>query len=497
MNTRYTILSVAAAALALTACSNEDELSLQQGDEVVKIASASVVNSAQTRVNSVGTGDTFDSGDSFCLINKSRPSQNKGTYATTDGTNWTQSGGLVLWASGTNDFSAYMPATAAIEPFLIPEDQSTIEKLKSADYMTATASVEKGGDVNLQFAHQLTKVTLNISYTSQYTGNEVVSALKIVKIPNSTPNNNLIKQAGEGYVPYPFVANKTLSEVAQQNYTAIVCPGSYFDTGTYSYFLTMTIGGTEVKLKANNFLQTYNALQAGKAYTFNVQVGDSQANVSTVSVRAWTESALDEVEPENPYTTVTLVPRADSENGRFFTAWNTNDEVFTTALTADYVKVTGTMPSVVFSDGWYDLYALLQNSQKLKTLDLSATTATTMSRTSLFQSQSVETIIMPATLTSITENNFSQCPNLQVVDLSLCTSVPNVDSYSAFKDNGENGMEDRLVTVYVASGMKNEFSNYYPDGNWYNTPWDTLENENRIKIVEKQTVQVYSVNRER
>lgn len=57
MKTRYTILSVAAAALVLTACSNEDELSLQQGDEVVRIASASVVNSAQTRVNSDGAGN--------------------------------------------------------------------------------------------------------------------------------------------------------------------------------------------------------------------------------------------------------------------------------------------------------------------------------------------------------------------------------------------------------------------------------------------------------
>lgn len=483
MKTRHTILSVAAAALVLTACSNEDELSLQQGDEVVRIASASVVNSAQTRVNSDGDGDTFESGDSFCLINKSRPSQNKGTYATTDGTNWTQSGGLVLWASGTNEFSAYMPATAAIEPFLIPEDQSTIEKLKSADYMTTTASVEKGGDVNLQFAHQLTKVTLNISYTNQYTGNEVVSALKIVKIPNSTPNSNIIKQAGEGYVPYPFVADKKLSEVAQQSYTAIVIPGSYYDTGTYSYFLTMTIGGTEVKLKANGFLKTNRALQAGKAYTFNVQVGENQANVSTVSVRAWTESALDDVEPENPYTTVTLVPRADSENGRFFTTRNTNDEVFTTALTADYVKVTGTMPCALWEDGWYDLYMLFMGSQKLKTLDLSATTATAMSTYSLFQSPSVETIIMPATLTNIPEQNFAQCTNLQVVDLSLCTNVPDVDTNAAFIDNGEN----RQVTVYVASGMRNTFLNYCPEGSPIPTyPWQTLENESRIKIIEKE-----------
>lgn len=486
MKTRHTILSVAAAALVLTACSNEDELSLQQGDEVVRIASASVVNSAQTRVNSDGAGDTFESGDSFCLINKSRPSQNKGTYATTDGTNWTQSGGLVLWASGTNEFSAYMPATAAIEPFLIPEDQSTIEKLKSADYMTATASVEKGGDVNLQFAHQLTKVTLNISYTNQYTGNEVVSALKIVKIPNSTPNNNLIMQAGEGYVPYPFVAGKTLSEVHQQSYTAIVIPGSYYDSGTYSYFLTMTIGGTEVNLKANDFLKTNQALQAGKAYTFNVQVGESQANVSTVSVRAWTESALDDVEPENPYTTVTLVPRADSENGRFFTTWNTNDEVFTTALTADYVKVTGTMPCALWGDGWYDLYVLFMGSQKLKTLDLSATTATAMSTYSLFQSPSVETIIMPATLTNIPEQNFAQCTNLQVVDLSLCTNVPDVNTDAAFIDNGKN-YEEREVTVYVASGMRNTFLNYCPEGSPIPTyPWQTLENESRIKIVEKE-----------
>lgn len=486
MKTRYTILSVAAAALALTACSNEDELSLQQGDEVVKIASASVVNSAQTRVNSDGAGDTFDSGDSFCLINKSRPSQNKGTYATTDGTNWTQSEGLVLWASGTNEFSAYMPATAAIEPFFIPEDQSTIEKLKAADYMTATASVEKGGDVNLQFAHQLTKVTLKISYTNQYKGDEVVSALKILKIPNSTPNNNVIMQAGDGFIPYPFVADKTLSEVAQQSYTAIVIPGSYNNSGSYMYFMTMTINGTEVKFEANDFLKSSSALQAGKAYTFNVQVGESQANVSQASVRAWSGTdPLDDVEPENPFTTVKLTPITGNENGRYFTAHNTNDEVFTTALTADYVKVTGTMPSVLYSDGWNDLFELLGSSQKLKTLDLSATTATTMSRTSLFQSQSVETIIMPATLTSITENNFSQCPNLQVVDLSLCTNVPNVDSNAAFIDNGEN-YEEREVTVYVAPGKKIEFSNYRPEGGSSYYPWATLENENRIKIVEKE-----------
>ena len=490
MKTRYTILSVAAAALALTACSNEDELSLQQGDEVVKIASASVVNSAQTRVNSDGAGDTFDSGDSFCLINKSRPSQNKGTYATTDGTNWTQSEGLVLWASGTNEFSAYMPATAAIEPFFIPEDQSTIEKLKAADYMTATASVEKGGDVNLQFAHQLTKVTLKISYTNQYKGDEVVSALKILKIPNSTPNNNVIMQADDGYIPYPFVAGKTLSEVAQQSYTAIVIPGFYDNTGTYSYFLTMTIGGTEVQFEANDFLRSSSALQAGKAYTFNVQVGEKQANVSQASVRAWSGTdPLGDVEPENLFTTVKLTPITGDENERYFTAYNTNDEVFTTALTADYVKVTGTMPCALWEDGWYDLSTLLKSSQKLKTLDLSATTATTMSINSLFQSQSVVTIIMPATLTSITESNFSLCPNLKVVDLSLCTSVPNVD-YHAFEDNGrfgENGMEDRLVTVYVASGMKNEFLDYCLEGGGSNYhPWATLENENRIEIVEKE-----------
>ena len=126
----------------------------------------------------------------------------------------------------------------------------------------------------------------------------MLSALKIVKIPNSTPNSNIIKQAGEGYVPYPFVADKKLSEVAQQSYTAIVIPGSYYDTGTYSYFLTMTIGGTEVKLKANGFLKTNRALQAGKAYTFNVQVGENQATISQASVKAWSGTdPLDEVEP--------------------------------------------------------------------------------------------------------------------------------------------------------------------------------------------------------
>lgn len=64
---------------------------------------------------------------------------------------------------------------------------------------------------------------------------------------------------------------------------------------------------------------------------------------------------------------------------------------------------------------------------------------------------------------------------------SLCTSVPNVDSNSAFHQNGEN----REVTVYVASGMRNEYIDYCPEYSW-TEPWTTLENENRIKIVEKE-----------
>lgn len=91
---------------------------------------------------------------------------------------------------------------------------------------------------------------------------------------------------------------------------------------------------------------------------------------------------------------------------------------------------------------------------------------------------------MPATLTYIPESNFAECTNLQVVDLSLCTSVPNGDSNSAFYRNGEN----REVTVYVASGMRDAFLNYCPEeDSWTTTyPWQTLKNESRIKIVEKE-----------
>lgn len=63
------------------------------------------------------------------------------------------------------------------------------------------------------------------------------------------------------------------------------------------------------------------------------------------------------------------------------------------------------------------------------------------------------------------------------------STVPNVDSY-AFINNGEN-YEEREVTVYVASGMRNTFLNYCPEGSWTTTyPWKTLEDANRIIIVE-------------
>lgn len=65
------------------------------------------------------------------------------------------------------------------------------------------------------------------------------------------------------------------------------------------------------------------------------------------------------------------------------------------------------------------------------------------------------------------------------------STVPNVDSY-AFINNGEN-YEEREVTVYVASGMRNTFLNYCPEGSWTTTyPWQILEDANRIIIVEKE-----------
>ena len=254
----YKYIALAALALGFTACSQEDDFTPQQED-IVQIASANIATEVQTRVNTLGDGTLFENADQILLVNGSRTSKNNGTY-TYDGTNWNLTTGTILYASsGTNDFTAYYPASV---DFTLPADQSDEAKIKSADRMVATTNgVSKGTAVALSFERQNAKVTITPSFASQYEG-KTISDITDFKIGEITP-----------YLPENGTA-----------YTAILEPS---ETG---FTVTLKVGQDELSAESST------KIEEGNHYTFSLTVGKVAVEISDVSVTPWTEKTIDDVE---------------------------------------------------------------------------------------------------------------------------------------------------------------------------------------------------------
>ena len=166
-------IALAALTLSFAACEQEDINPAVQGDpDAVKINAT--IGALQTRVAYGENGATnFVNGDAIKVVNLMRTSKNEATYTTTDGTNWTTTDAMVWNSSSKNKFQAYYPVAeySSYDTFTIPTDQSDATKLASADWMTAsTGEIDKPGNgvLDLNFQHRLAKVTVNLTFSSQY-----------------------------------------------------------------------------------------------------------------------------------------------------------------------------------------------------------------------------------------------------------------------------------------------------------------------------------------
>ena len=256
----YKYIALAALALGFTACSQDEDFTPQQED-IVQIASANIATEVQTRVNTLGDGTLFENADQILLVNGSRTSKNNGTY-TYDGTNWNLTTGTILYASsGTNDFTAYYPASV---DFTLPADQSTESGIKSADRMVATTNgVAKGTAVALSFERQNAKVTITPSFASQYEG-KTISDITGFKIGEITP-----------YLPVNGTA-----------YTAILEPS---ETG---FTVTLKVGQDELTAESST------KIEAGNHYTFSLTVGKEAVKIADINVTPWKDQVIDGVDTE-------------------------------------------------------------------------------------------------------------------------------------------------------------------------------------------------------
>ena len=260
------LMGCAAAILALTACSeSEDLLAAYHSDSKAVHITAQVGKASAdgfTRSNPLGDADAqtkFNDGDE---ISVQADGQDAVIYKY-DGSKWEPQGGKYLkWEKETMNFTAYYPATyggVLSQPKSYPDEASLI----AADYMSFTGDVTNPGDNSLKLTmkRKMARVVIEIvKFNDQYADGTKVNSVTI---------NGDVKA-------YKQSDNK---------YYALMVP---CEAETAKEFLSLEVGDNKVK----ETLTGIPALEAGKSYTYQLTVGKNKISVSGITVSDWTPGEI-------------------------------------------------------------------------------------------------------------------------------------------------------------------------------------------------------------
>ena len=281
------IFALMAAALSLAACSTNDvaDITLDDADNVVNVASV-------TRSPEGGTTTSTSSPMTapFHLVNKTQQTVYGANYEADfqatlneDGSvsGYTISNGKILWCNKMSDgvrmdnvFEAFSPLTtddnnASYTTFNIPTDQSSAQKLASADWMTATATKKKAeatSGLDLIFSHRNAKLHFNVTFKGEVEASNVTLSSDNFKVVGSiTPYYTESTTDNSKTIDAIVEADKDYSNVKLIEVTI-----NFDANNSETYKVSLPSGLTQ--------------FEEGKQYNFNLTIGHNQATISTVYV---------------------------------------------------------------------------------------------------------------------------------------------------------------------------------------------------------------------
>lgn len=268
------MIFAAIAALALTACSNEDDIKVG-GDNAILLTSS--LNVAETRAATDIQTSAFDAGETVDVyITENNGGNNPTTYPQPIEYSTAAGGALTVGTqyyyptsgNGVNIYALY-PATAATgELFTIKEDQSTDDNYKASDLMygkPATNPVSPSANaVDIQFSHLLSKVTINLIAGANVTSLDGAKVELIGVKPSTTLtagiNGHSITDASGDATPITVM---TATETVTSG-SAIIVPQTLPEM-----FLQVTLDGATLTGKLASGAPE---LTAGNAYTYDITV---------------------------------------------------------------------------------------------------------------------------------------------------------------------------------------------------------------------------------
>ena len=277
------LMGCAAAILALTACSeSEDLLAAYHSDSKAVHITAQVGKASAdgfTRSNPLGDAEKQAKFNENDEISVQADGQDAVTYKLV-GSEWQpQDGKFLKWENETMNFTAYYPASfkGTINQ---PEKYTSEDDLAAADFMSysgeQTNTKDNNNKLTLTMKREMARVVVKIAaFNDQYAANTEVKSVTI--------NGNI----------------KAYKHTDGLFYALIKPIGTAQST---SEFLSLEVGDNKVK----ETLTGIPVLEAGKSYTYQLTVGKNKIAVSGITVADWNTGTITEsgkAEEIPPYVT--------------------------------------------------------------------------------------------------------------------------------------------------------------------------------------------------
>ena len=263
--------------MGLSSCSHDDDPIVPTDGQEIRVAFTT--DAIQTRVNTLGTGDVWENGDQVKIERTIKYDSDYYTYTASVAENgtptWTLDKKLYWNGEEEHILAAFYPAVGQDDyrSFELPEDQSTLEKLKSADCMNAVwVGKPTAGPINFQMKHRLSMITINYDFASEFT-NATIDYAQVI------PSDPFVmfdaKDGGKMDEPYGVFGTTidAYHDAVNKTIQAIVIPCTYPEG---QLLMKISVNGDELQVKmpeAKTFVE-------GTHYTFDLKVGKDKVTLT-------------------------------------------------------------------------------------------------------------------------------------------------------------------------------------------------------------------------
>ena len=278
------LMGCAAAILALTACSeSEDLLAAYHSDSKAVHITAQVGKASAdgfTRSNPLGTAEEQAKFNENDEISVQADGQDAVTYQLNNNEWQPQGGKFLKWESDEMNFTAYYPDTfdGNLDKVTLPAEYDAAS-LAANDFMSYSGkqSNTKGNQLSLIMERMMARVVVEIDgFNDQYAG-AIVNSLSIC-----------------GIKAYKHTDNK---------FYALIKPCAAQNSAT---FLSLDVA-EEASKTTTETLTGIPELTAGKSYTYQLTVGKDKVSVSGITVKDWQTGNITggstDVKDKTPYVT--------------------------------------------------------------------------------------------------------------------------------------------------------------------------------------------------